>query len=94
MAKRNVYSWRLNAARKSRLELVAREEGTNVAGLLDRVMDEWLAGRKPFEDEDDWQERLHRAASPFVGAVSGGDPGRSSNVRAHVRAALARRRDR
>jgi predicted transcriptional regulator len=93
MAKRNVYSWRLSAGRKSRLEHVAREENTNVSGLLEQAMDEWLAKRAAPDDED-VQQRLRQAAAPFVGAVRGGDPTRSANVRVRVRAALARRRDR
>jgi hypothetical protein len=93
MAKRNVYSWRLSGARKSKLEHVAREENTNVSGLLERAMDDWLA-RRTAPDDEDRQRRLRLAALPFVGAVRGGEPTRSVTVRAQVRAALARRRGR
>jgi hypothetical protein len=75
------------------LEHVARGEHTNVAGLLERAMDEWLA-RRAAPDDEDVQQRLRRAPSSFIGAVRGGDPARSANVRARVRTVLARRRER
>lgn len=93
MAKHTVYSWRLSTGRKAALEHVAREQSLTVSGLLDQAVDQWLQSRSAV-DAEDTQERLHRAAQPFIGAISGGDPHRSTAVRRHVRESLRRRRAR
>ena len=43
------------------------------------------------EDEGEIQRRLHDAAAPCVGSVSGGDPNRAQEARERVRATLARK---
>ncbi len=90
MAKHEVYSWRVSRSRKSALEHLAREKNTTIAGVLDEAVDSLLREQPGTDDET--QARLRRAAASFIGAVRGGDPSRAANARAHVRAALTRRR--
>ena len=92
MAKTQVYSWRVSAAVKERLEQRARREHRSVAALLDDIIGDRLLREEP--DDDDEQRRLHRAAAPFAGIVGGTDPARSRRVRQIVRHRLARRRGR
>ena len=95
MPKTDIYSWRLSRARKSALEDAARSERTSVANLLDRVTDEWIRARRAGAGNDDGEQgRLRRSALRFVGSVRGGDPDRSQQVRARVRAKLSRGRAR
>lgn len=42
MKKTQVYSWRLDADLKRRLEEAAREEGISIAVLLERISCNWL----------------------------------------------------
>ncbi len=91
MAKTEVYSWRVSADLKDKLEDAAREQEISFAELLDRIGKAWLedyraAGR---EDEAEEQRRLHEAAAPFIGAIRiGGDGDRAENVRELVRERL------
>lgn len=93
MAKTEVYSWRVSPDTKGDLEEVARREKLSVSGLLERIVQEWLEdyGSK-FADDEDQQERLHKAASRTFGKIRGGDPHRSERVRQTLRSRLARRR--
>ena len=95
MPKDHVYSWRLSAARKSALEEVARTEQTSVGSLLDRVTDAWLEERRSRDDSDEREQAcLHAAAMRCAGTVRGGEARRAEEVRARVRAKLARGRGR
>lgn len=91
MSKTEVYSWRLEPAIKEALEEAARERRASVAAVLDEIVDEWLSRRENGSDEED-QRCLHRAASRFVGAISGGDAHRAENARERVRERLRQRR--
>jgi hypothetical protein len=95
MAKTDVYSWRISAARKAALEHVAREERVSVAELLDRVTGEWMSARTgAAEGADAEQERLRTAATRFVGALAGSDPDRAARARGRLRKLLKARRGR
>jgi hypothetical protein len=91
MAKTQVYSWRVSAVVKERLERQARREHRSVASLLDDIITGRLLGEEPDDDE---QQRLHRAALRFAGIIRGTDPTRSRRVRRIVRDRLERRRGR
>jgi hypothetical protein len=73
MSKSTVFSWRLRADLKARLEAAAREEKADVATILDRVVREWLAKRPrqltPEEDAEE-QRRLRERAMKTIGTVS------------------------
>jgi len=78
---------------KSDLEAAARRENETVSKLLERIVMAWLQEtRARNRDEEDEQQRLHRAAIRTFGVIRGGDPGRSERVREAVRARLAKRR--
>lgn len=95
MAKDQVYSWRMSAARKAALEEAARAERTSVGAVLERATDEWLQARTPRDHSDEREQaRLHAAALRCAGTIRGGDPRRAEEVRTRVRARLARRRGR
>ena len=91
MAKTEVYSWRLSQELKQRLAEAAREEGTSIADLLERIVIEWRSQNLD-EDEEKRQRDLHDAAAPCIGAIAGGDPGRSRRAREQLREKLERRR--
>ena len=91
MPKHDAYSWRMSRAHKSALEHIAREEGGTVAGILDRVMGQWVEERSGGGEDT---ARIRVAAQAFIGVVRGGDPTRAANARARVRTALIRRRAR
>ena len=94
MKKSEVYSWRVATEVKAALEHEARREGETVGGLLERLATEWLRVRRRATDGDDEQARLHRAAAKTFGAIAGGDPSRSTQVRTSIRRRLAARRGR
>lgn len=80
--KTEVYSWRVRAALKRRLEAAARRRGTSVAAVLDDAAQAWLDQRK--DDDDNAQRRLHDAARPCVGAWHGERSDTSARVREMV----------
>ena len=94
MKRSEVYSWRLAPELKAALEQEARRERASVGGLLERIAVGWLSGRRSGTDGDEEQARLHTAAAKTFGKIAGGDPHRSTTVRAAVRRRLAARRGR
>jgi len=89
MEKNEVYSWRVSAETKSRLEDEARRMNASVGELLERIVNEWLA-KLPAKDASR-QRALHAAAAHFVGAIDGSDPGRAERASELVRESLAKR---
>lgn len=93
--KSEVYSWRLSSKMKSELEEAARRENESVSRLLARIVVTWLAeARSRNGDEHEEQRRLHAAAARTFGAIRGGNPRRSEQVRNAVGNRLATRRAR
>ena len=92
MNKTEVYSWRVDPGLKSDLEQAARAQQTSVAQLLDRIVSDWLAAEPDSETDEKVQRRLHQAAANTFGAIRGGDPHRSAQVRERVRSRLKKRR--
>jgi len=90
MRKTEVYSWRVTAAVKSRLEETARRERRTVAALLDEIVTGHLDVRGRDAGQEDRQRQLHARAARFAGCLAGTDPGRSGSVRERVRAHLRR----
>jgi hypothetical protein len=85
------YGWRLTPGPKRRLAARAQEEHTSIAELPERIVGAWLRRRR--DEDDNWHQReFHEAATPCLGAIAGGDPGRSRRVRDRVRAKLGVRR--
>ncbi len=66
---------------------MAREKHLSIAGLLERMVAEWLH-RNPDEDEEQRQRDLHAAAAPSIGSLAGDKPGRSRRVRELLRKKL------
>jgi hypothetical protein len=85
MSKTEVYSWRLDADLKRRLEEAARAEKTSVGGLLERMARHWLGRGRPDEDDEALQRRLHAEAEKWIGSISSGDPDGSEQVKERVR---------
>jgi hypothetical protein len=94
MKKSEVYSWRVAPEVKAALEHEARREGQSVGGLLERIATEWLIARRRATESAEEQVRLHAAASKTLGTIAGGDPRRSSTIRAAIRRRLTVRRAR
>lgn len=93
MAKTDVYSWRVSAATKARLEDAARVRGQSTARLLDELVSRGLDSvGGDAASEAGRQRRLHNRARRFLGSISGGDSRRSERVRELVRAKLKKRR--
>jgi hypothetical protein len=88
--KTEVYSWRVSAELKAGLEHEARRRRVSLSAVLDQAAREWLA-RGSSEDEEAEQERLHATAARCLGAIDGGHPGRSQEVRVTVRQRLRRK---
>ncbi|SRR5581483_487787 len=70
MAKTEVYSWRLDADLKRRLEEAARAEKTSVGGLLERIARNWLGENNSSADHEALQRRLHAEILKVIGTVS------------------------
>ena len=95
MNKTQVYSWRLNADLKRRLEEAAREEGSNVAVLLERIARDWLGAKRTDEDEEARQQRLHAEVAKSIGAISLSEgPYTRTRIRERARASVQERRRR
>ena len=88
--KSDVYSWRLNPAKKIALENRARREGTSLAQLLDRITQEWMEGRSGDGDPAE-QVRLHTTVRKTLGVISGKNPERAEQAKAIIRKRLASR---
>jgi hypothetical protein len=90
--KSEVYSWRLSSTLKTALEEAARQERAPISTLLDRIVSDWLtAHRLERNPEEAEQQRLYAAAASTFGTICGSNPNRSEQVRALVRARLAKR---
>ena len=91
MKKSEVYSWRISPEFKAALEEAARDQGTSVAQLLERIVKAWLDRAAADGDEEALQRRLHAAAEKTIGTIRGGDPHRAEQARDRVRQKLRRR---
>ena len=93
MRKSEVYSWRLTPELKSRLEDAAREERVSLSGLLEAMVEHWLADHRDSPQEEEKQRGLQRAATATFGAIRGGDPTRATRARELVRGILGAQRE-
>jgi hypothetical protein len=94
MKKSDVYSWRVAPDLKAALEQEARRERRSLGGLLEWIATEWLMARRRATGSEDEQARLRALAGKAFGRIAGGEPHRSTSVRASVRRRLAARRGR
>jgi hypothetical protein len=93
MARTEVYSWRVTPRLKIALEDAAKREGVSVAGLLERIAEEWLGeSRRLNADDEREQGRLHKAAMRYVGSIEGDDPHRAERAGELIRERLRERR--
>lgn len=93
MSKTDVYSWRLDADLKRRLEEAAREEGASLSGLLDRITRDWLGAKRPEEGESARQKRLQIQAERTIGTLDLGEgPYSRTLIRERVRSRVQERR--
>ena len=93
--KTEIYTWRVSAAVKTRLEEAARARRQSVAQLLDELVTEGLDSTdRDSVDDLERQQRLHRQTRQFLGCIAGGHSRRSERVRELVRSRLNRRRSR
>jgi hypothetical protein len=88
MAKTEIFTWRLTSDLKNTLERRARQEGRSVAGLLDRVVQDWLRNGKSDADDEAEQARLHREAAKYIGTISGNIPSHGEAARQAIRERL------
>ena len=91
--KTDVYSWRMTAAKKIALENRARQDGTSLAQLLDRITQEWMEARNNESDPAE-QIRLHAAVRKTLGMVSGKNPKRAEQAKSEISKRLAKLHDR
>lgn len=84
-----VYSWRLPASLKRRLERAAVEQDRSLADLLREIAEEWLA-TAPVSDDSRVIEAARRRALEVSGSIAGGDPDRAERARERIRRRLAR----
>ena len=89
--KRAVYSWRLSDELKSDLEREARLRRVPVSFLLDAAVRAWLKKSAADTAADETQRKLHAAAEPYIGALSGRSRGDAESVRKVIRRRLGRR---
>lgn len=94
MAKSEIFTWRLTPDLKHTLERRARQEGRSVAGLLDRVVQDWLRNGKSDADDEAEQARLRREATKWIGSISGGNPYRAETARETIRERLRQTHER
>jgi hypothetical protein len=92
--KAEVYSWRISTDLKTTLEREARRRKLSVSAVLDQAVREWLKHSPGAIEDEEEQQRLHQAASKFLGAFAGGNAHRSENVRLSVRQRLRRKHER
>jgi hypothetical protein len=73
--KSDVYSWRVEPAKKADLEAELRRDGITIAKLLDDLTTDWLRERRNGHSDDDAQQAaIRRRAMAAIGSVSGADP--------------------
>jgi hypothetical protein len=89
MAKTQVYSWRVAAETKAKLQRAARHANQSVGSLLDRIVREWLDATRGDGADLAEQKRLHAAAAKCIGVMRGGNPHRAEEARRAIRARLA-----
>jgi hypothetical protein len=95
MSKSEVYSWRLDADLKERLERAARAESLSVGGLLDRITRDWLGRHQPENGEEARQRRLHAEAEGVIGTMALGEgPYTRHRIRERVGTRLSEKRQR
>jgi len=83
-----VYSWRVERDLKESLENAARDQGASVAGLLTRIVRDWLQRSYDITADQTAQNRVREAAVPYLGSLRGGDPARASEASARVKQAI------
>jgi len=90
--KDQVYSWRVSAQTKADLESEARQEGTSLARLLEKITADWLTERRSSRNGDETEQAaIRRRAASAIGSVRGGDPTRSARTSELVRETLRKR---
>ena len=89
--KTEVYSWRVSSDIKTGLEREARRRKISVSAVLDAAAREWLQKNAVTNEEDEEQQRLRKAASKWLGALSSGNAQRSVTASIGVRDRLRRR---
>lgn len=92
MGKGEVYSWRLSRETKAALEEEARRQYTSLAGVLDRIVQEWRRRQESPADDSAEQARLHAAAARSFGRIAGRHPYSAARTRAVIRRRLRRPR--
>ena len=92
MSKSEVYSWRLSRETKAILEDEARRQHTSLAGVLDRIVQEWRRRREGPADDSAEQARLHAAAAKSFGRIAGRHPYSAARTREVIRQRLRRPR--
>lgn len=88
--KTEVYSWRLSPELKAKLEEAARDEGTSLAQLLEKIARKWLRGARREGDDGEEQRRLHEEAARFIGKMRGRDPRRAQEASQRIREKLTK----
>ena len=89
--KTEVYSWRVSSDIKMSLEREARRRKISVSAALDVAAREWLHKSSVANDGDEEQRRLRKAASKWLGTLSGGSARRAGTASEGVRDRLRRR---
>ncbi|HEV3307212.1 MAG TPA: hypothetical protein VGZ91_12305 [Candidatus Sulfotelmatobacter sp.] len=80
--KTDVYSWRISADTKFRLEGEARRRGTSVANVLEDITAKWFADNRNGDANDDAEQTaIRKRAMAAIGSVAGGDPTASIRAR-------------
>ena len=92
MDKSEVYSWRLSRETKAILEDEARRQRTSLAGVLDRIVQEWRRRQEVPGDDAAVQARLHTAAARSFGRIAGRHPYSAARTREVIRQRLHRPR--
>ena len=90
MGKSEIYSWRLSREIKAILEDEARRQHTSLAGVLDRIVQEWRRRRESPDDDSAEQARLHAAAAKSFGRIAGKHPYSAARTREVIRQRLTR----
>lgn len=95
VSKSAVFNWRLSTDLKARLEAAARDEKTDVAAILDRVVREWLSKRPreltPEEDAAEQRQLRERAMKVIGTAAIGLGPYTNARVREVMGAELEKK---
>ncbi len=89
--KTEVYSWRLSSDLKSDLERAARHRRVTLSSILEEAARKWLIESAASLSGDETQKKLHAAAEPFIGTLTGLHTADAQSVRKVIRRRLARR---